>query len=187
MDQQMDPQPGYGVAGASLMGEPSGDEALAGVDHRPWSTMLLAAHWLVVLLGLVGLVGGLVMVGADMADRTDSWDGFLAFVGMVLGGASAVAGIVAALLLTTTVRGRRRSDAGDHATLRSVATTSVVLGGLVVLVMLVVVGRWIAYAGGISMLVGLVTMVPALLMAAAGAGTLRSVRLPPGATAGPAQ
>lgn len=157
----MNPQIGYGVTIT---------------PHRPWSSLLLVTFVVVAGLAVPGVVGGLIMVAADFADRSDSWDGLMAFIGGVIAVGCAVVGAVAVVLAVFTRRGQRRADAGDSAPLRGVATVTVVLAGLVLLVSALALVPTLVTTQGFRSLTGLVALLPAVLAVTAATGTLRAIR-----------
>ncbi len=144
--------------------------------HRPWSSLLLASYVVVAVLAVVGVVGGLTMVVADFADRSDSWDGVMAFIGGAIAVACAVVGGVAGVLAAATRRGQRKADTGDASLLRGVAITTVVLGAFALLVSALTVAPALVGAQGFFSLTGLVLLLPAVLAVTAAAGTLRAIR-----------
>lgn len=146
------------------------------VTHRPWSSLLLVTYVAVVGLGVLGVVGGLVMVVADFADRSDSWDGVMAFIGGAIAVGCAVVGGVAGVLAASTRRGQRKADAGDASLLRGVAITTVALAAFVLLVSVLAVVPALVGAQGFFSLAGLVVLLPAVLAVTAAVGTLRAVR-----------
>jgi heme/copper-type cytochrome/quinol oxidase subunit 2 len=157
----MDPQIGYGVIVK---------------PHRPWSSLLLVTFVVVAALAVVGVVGGLIMVVADFADRSDSWDGVMAFIGGAIAIACAVVGAVAGMMAAFTRRGQRRADAGDAAPLRGVAIVTVVLAAFALLVSALAVAPALVGAQGFFSLTGLVFLLPAVLAVTAAGGTLRAIR-----------
>jgi hypothetical protein len=143
--------------------------------HRPWSTLLLAAHTFLGVVGVLLLVGGLLLAGADLSERGEFLDGLFAFFGGIAAVAGAIAATIGWALTRGTRAGRRRADAGDPSQLRGIATVGVSCGGLLIAAYLCM---WVAALadGSGGGLAGLITLLPVGGYTAVAAATLRAAR-----------
>lgn len=108
------------------------------VAHRPWSTLLLAAHILGTAAGAVGLVVAVVLAATSMVPPPEP-DAITEPYGLVIGAVLGVAGLVGVGvgvgLWVATVAARRSADAGSSSSLRVLAIVALVLAGVVAAVL----------------------------------------------------
>lgn len=106
------------------------DDRSAGVAHRPWSTLLLAAHVVGTAAGAVGLVVAVVLAAMAIRPPADP-DAINEPYGLVVGAVLGVAGLVAVGvgvgLWVATVAARRSADAGSSSSLRVLSIVALAL------------------------------------------------------------
>ena len=109
------------------------DERDLVVAHRPWSTLLLAAHIVGTAAGAAGLVVAVVLAAASMVPPPEP-DAISEPYGLVIGAVLGVAGLVGvgvgAGLWVATVAARRSADAGSSNSLRVLSIIALVLAGV---------------------------------------------------------
>lgn len=136
------PEVAYPSDEPSTTQPPTGPETRVSVRHRPWSTLLLALHWVGVAAAAALLVLGVVLVIMHVVTMASIEDGeFYEPWGLVIAGvAGTIGGVVLAAMVplaVATARGRRRADEGQPRSLfgaavagSAVVTLAVLLSGL---------------------------------------------------------
>jgi len=113
----------------------------APVRHRPWSTVLLGLHTIFVAAGAALLAMGVAAYLKDARAPSPEDGGPPEAWGAVIGAYACLMGVVVviptSLLARSAWRGRRAADQGSPGQLRRVATITLVIAGIAVILCLV--------------------------------------------------